>query len=314
MEWPNCAECLDQGANEVVQPVSVPMSAQSEPVLSMNFSQMNRNMASNEVSHSQSQPTSQHSETKMSTKTGSTIDREEVSELHTSLMERGYGGLERMEKIHEQQQSQKANNPISWKKPMTDMLEMHGLTKADEIVEKMETLKSLQETVDSEKHDDERDDDKSQSVVDSKNIKDLNERETMRARPSEFRGMIHDAWERMNTKEKNVVRESMGDQEKGLDVQGVRETIRARPSEFRGIIHDAWEKLHDKDEKPVEKEEGYKRHKLPDLSSSHRWRCAGFPVAAVTSIINKSDPKQIQYGQACQEELNCLTKALLENS
>ena len=70
-------------------------------------------------------------------------------------------------------------------------------------------------------------------------------RETMRSRPSKFRGMIHDAWERMNDKEKNVVRESVGDREKGLDVQGVRETMRARPSEFRRKIHDAWESMHE---------------------------------------------------------------------
>ena len=71
------------------------------------------------------------------------------------------------------------------------------------------------------------------------------DRETMRSRPNEFRGMIHNAWESMNAKEKNVVRESMGDQQ-GLDVQAVRETMRARPSEFRRKIHDAWENLHDR--------------------------------------------------------------------
>ena len=74
-------------------------------------------------------------------------------------------------------------------------------------------------------------------------------RETLRSRPSE-----------MNAKEKNVVRDSVGDQQ-GLDVQAVRETMRARPSEFRRKIHDAWENLHNKESTipPMEEPSGIRR-------------------------------------------------------
>ena len=77
-----------------------------------------------------------------------------------------------------------------------------------------------------------------------------NKRNSMRARPIDFQRKIHDAWEKMNAKEKKIVEDSINDQDDiaDIDVHLVRETMRARPSEFRRKIHNAWESMHDEEQ------------------------------------------------------------------
>ena len=123
-------------------------------------------------------------------------------------------------------------------------------------------------------------------------------RETMRSRPSEFRDMIRDAWERMNDKEKDVVRESMGDQENGLDVQAVRETMRARPSEFRRKIHDAWENLHEKASTAA-------RETMRSRPSEFR---GIIHDASVPSSMDEFNQQVYIAKQACEDLLNKTTK------